>query len=107
MAHDSTQKKSKMTYSFRTFLQLQASKGEVKYWKCFGIFKQTFIELLKKQICAILLFLLFYYLFPWQLDTWEDGIIDVEQLMKMFQSKMIQNAMFYLYVTILLCLYVI
>jgi hypothetical protein len=82
-------------------------KGRSSIGNAFGIFKQTFIELLKKQICAILLFLLFYYLFPSQLDTWEDGIIDVEQLMKMFQSKMIQNAMFYLYVTILLCLYVI
>jgi hypothetical protein len=35
MAHDSTQKQSKMTYSFRTSLQLQASKGDVNYWKCF------------------------------------------------------------------------
>jgi hypothetical protein len=73
----------------------------------FSILKQTFIELLKKQICIALLFLMFYYLFPSQLDTWEDGIVDVEQLMRMFQSKMIQNAMFYIYVTILLCLYVI
>jgi hypothetical protein len=107
MAHDSTQKRSKMTYSFWTYLQLQASKGEVSYWKCFWYFEANIYKNSKKQICALLLFLMFYYLFPSQLDTWEDGIVDVEQLMRMFQSKMIQNAMFYLYITILLCLYVI
>jgi hypothetical protein len=73
MVHDSTQKRSKMTYSFRTSLQFQASNGEVSYWKCLWYFETNIYRTSKKtnlHITIVLNVLLLISFTTWYLGGW-------------------------------------